>query len=61
MSSSTTTPAPTAPEQIAPESTRIPYGVSKAGLNHAVVGAAFDGGPYNITVNALRPGVIDTP
>lgn len=48
-------------EQIAPESTRIPYGVSKAGLNHAVVGAAFDGGPYNITVNALRPGVIDTP
>ena len=46
---------------IAPESTRIPYGVSKAGLNHAVIGAAFDGGPYNITVNALRPGVIDTP
>ncbi len=46
---------------IAPESTRIPYGVSKAGLNHAVLGAAFDGGPYNITVNALRPGVIDTP
>jgi NAD(P)-dependent dehydrogenase (short-subunit alcohol dehydrogenase family) len=46
---------------IAPESTRIPYGVSKAGLNHAVVGAALDGGPYNITVNALRPGVIDTP
>ena len=46
---------------IAPESTRIPYGVSKAGLNHAVIGAAFDGGPYNVTVNALRPGVIDTP
>ncbi len=46
---------------IAPESTRIPYGVSKAGLNHAVIGAAFDGGPFNITVNALRPGVIDTP
>ncbi|HIL10951.1 MAG TPA: SDR family oxidoreductase [Candidatus Latescibacteria bacterium] len=46
---------------IAPESTRIPYGVSKAGLNHAVLGAAFDGGPHNITVNALRPGVIDTP
>lgn len=46
---------------IAPEATRIPYGVSKAGLNHAVVGAAFEGGPYNITVNALRPGVIDTP
>lgn len=46
---------------IAPESTRIPYGVSKAGLNHVVLGAAFEGGPYNITVNALRPGVIDTP
>lgn len=46
---------------IAPESTRIPYGVSKAGLNHVVVGAAFDGGPHNITVNALRPGVVDTP
>ncbi len=46
---------------IAPEATRIPYGVSKAGLNHAVVGAAFEGGSYNITVNALRPGVIDTP
>ena len=46
---------------IAPESTRIPYGVSKSGLNHAVIGAAFDGGPHNITVNALRPGVIDTP
>ncbi len=46
---------------IAPESTRIPYGVSKAGLNHAVIGAAFDGGPHNITVNALRPGVVDTP
>ena len=46
---------------IAPESTRIPYGVSKAGLNHAVLGAAFEGGSYNITVNALRPGVVDTP
>ena len=45
----------------APESTRIPYGVSKAGLNHVVAGAAFDGGPHNITVNALRPGVVDTP
>ncbi len=46
---------------MAPESTRIPYGVSKAGLNHVVAGAAFDGGPHNITVNALRPGVVDTP
>ena len=46
---------------IAPESTRIPYGVSKSGLNHAVLGAALDGGPFNITVNSLRPGVVDTP
>ena len=46
---------------IAPESTRIPYGVSTSGLNHAVIGAAFAGGPYNIAVNALRPGVIATP
>ncbi len=46
---------------IAPETTRIPYGVSKSGLNHAILGAALDGGPHNITVNGLRPGVIDTP
>ena len=46
---------------IAPDSTRIPYGVSKAGLNHVVLGAAFEGGAYQITVNALRPGVVDTP
>ena len=45
----------------APEATRIPYGVSKAALNHAILGAAFEGGPHNITVNGLRPGVIDTP
>ncbi|MBI2505596.1 MAG: SDR family oxidoreductase [Candidatus Latescibacteria bacterium] len=46
---------------VAPDSTRIPYGVSKAGLNHVVAGAAFEGGAYGITVNALRPGVVDTP
>ena len=40
---------------------RIPYGVSKAGLNHVVLGAAFEGGRHNITVNALRPGVVETP
>ena len=45
----------------APEATRIPYGVSKAALNHAILGAAFEGGPHNVTVNGLRPGVIDTP
>jgi NAD(P)-dependent dehydrogenase (short-subunit alcohol dehydrogenase family) len=46
---------------VAPESTRIPYGVSKAAVNHLVTGAALDGGRYNVTVNALRPGVVDTP
>lgn len=46
---------------VAPESTRIPYGVSKAGVNHVVIGAALEGGPHNITANALRPGVVDTP
>lgn len=46
---------------IAPETTRIPYGVSKSGLNHAILGAALDGGPHSITVNGLRPGVVDTP
>ena len=46
---------------VAPEGTRIPYGVSKAGLNHVILGAAFEGGPHNITVNGLRPGVVDTP
>lgn len=51
----------TSVSDVAPESTRIPYGVSKAGLHHAVLGAALDGGPHNVTVNALRPGVVDTP
>jgi len=46
---------------VAPEATRIPYGVSKSGINHAVLGAALEGGPHNITVNGLRPGVVDTP
>ena len=46
---------------VAPEATRIPYGVSKSGINHAVLGAALEGGSYNITVNGLRPGVVDTP
>ncbi len=45
----------------APDSTRIPYGVSKAALSHVVLGAALEGGPYNVTVNALRPGIVDTP
>ena len=51
----------TSVSDVAPDATRIPYGVSKAGLNHAILGAAFEGGPYNVTVNALRPGVVNTP
>ncbi|MFH1569020.1 MAG: SDR family oxidoreductase [Gemmatimonadota bacterium] len=51
----------TSVSDVAPESTRIPYGVSKAAVHHVVLGAAFEGGPHNITVNALRPGVVDTP
>lgn len=51
----------TSVSDVAPDATRIPYGVSKAGLNHAIIGAAFEAGPYNITVNALRPGVVNTP
>jgi glucose 1-dehydrogenase len=51
----------TSVSDVAPDSTRIPYGASKAALNHAVLGAAFEGGPYHITANALRPGVVDTP
>jgi NAD(P)-dependent dehydrogenase (short-subunit alcohol dehydrogenase family) len=51
----------TSVSDVAPESTRIPYGVSKAALNHAVLGAALEAGPHNITVNGLRPGVVDTP
>jgi len=46
---------------VAPESTRIPYGVSKAAVNHLVAGTALEGGRYNVTANALRPGVVDTP
>ena len=46
---------------VAPESTRIPYGVSKAAVNHLVLGTAMEGGRYNVTANALRPGVVDTP
>ena len=46
---------------VVPDATRIPYGGSKAGIHHAIIGAAFEGGPLNITVNALRPGVVTTP
>jgi NAD(P)-dependent dehydrogenase (short-subunit alcohol dehydrogenase family) len=51
----------TSVSDVAPDATRIPYGVSKAALAHAVLGAAFEGGPYHVTANALRPGVVDTP
>ena len=51
----------TSVSDVAPDTTRIPYGVSKAALGHVVLGAALEGGGYNVTVNALRPGVVDTP
>ena len=51
----------TSVSDVAPDSCRIPYGVSKAALHHAVLGAALEGGPHNVTANALRPGVVDTP
>ncbi|MEW6751454.1 MAG: SDR family oxidoreductase [Candidatus Latescibacterota bacterium] len=51
----------TSVSDVAPDSFRVPYGVSKAGLHHAVLGAALEGGPHSVTVNALRPGVVDTP
>lgn len=46
---------------VAPDATRIPYGVSKAAVHHTVLGVALEGGVHNITANAIRPGVVDTP
>ena len=46
---------------VAPDATRIPYGVSKAAVHHIVLGVALEGGVHNITANAIRPGVVDTP
>ena len=46
---------------VAPDTTRIPYGASKAAAHHIVLGVAQEGGVHNITANAIRPGVVDTP
>jgi len=37
------------------------YAAAKAGLEALTVGLAKQGAAYNILVNAIRPGVIDTP
>lgn len=37
------------------------YGASKAGVRHAARSWAFDLAPFDITVNSIGPGWIDTP
>jgi len=37
------------------------YGAAKSGLEAVTKSLAREGAPYNILVNAIRPGVIDTP
>ena len=39
----------------------FPYAVTKGGLNALTRSCAIEGGPHGIRVNALCPGVIDTP
>ncbi len=41
--------------------TSIHYGAAKAGLEAVTKTLARAGAPYNILVNAVQPGVIDTP
>ena len=40
---------------------RLPYSVTKAGLNQFVRVAAYELAPYGIRVNALSPGITATP
>lgn len=40
--------------------TTMHYGASKAALDALTIGLARAGAPYNIMVNSIRPGVIDT-
>jgi meso-butanediol dehydrogenase/(S,S)-butanediol dehydrogenase/diacetyl reductase len=37
------------------------YAASKAALDHFTRAAAVEGGPHNIRVNAISPGVLETP
>jgi len=41
--------------------TQVPYGVSKAGVIQLTQTAAREYGPYGIRVNAIVPGLIDSP
>jgi 3-oxoacyl-[acyl-carrier protein] reductase len=43
------------------QSGMLPYDVAKAGLNALTRGLARELGPYQITVNAVAPGLIFTP
>ena len=40
---------------------RVPYGATKAGVDGMVKGLAVEWGPLQATVNAIAPGVIETP
>ena len=40
---------------------RMPYALSKHGLNGAVKTAALELGPYGVLANTLSPGFVDTP
>lgn len=42
------------------DSDRIPYGAAKAGLLSLTTSFAAEGGPYNVRVNALLPGAVET-
>ena len=42
-------------------SLRVPYGATKAGVAGMVKGLAVEWGPFHATVNAIAPGVIETP
>ncbi len=46
--------------RVANDAARIPYGAAKAGQLNLTVSFAAEGAPYNIRVNALLPGVIET-
>ncbi len=46
---------------IASEPGQSIYGATKAGLESLVRTAAAEFGPHNVRVNAIRPGVVETP